>query len=87
MYSCLLFVAFCQVLGVNVDQKGSSVTFEKLRFDFSLNRGVRGDELEQVERRINEIIRYWDCFVHLTGSFHTVVTRRKRSIAPLLERE
>jgi len=46
-----------QVLAQNVDQKGSAVTFEKLRFDFSLNRGVKHSELEQIERRINAIIQ------------------------------
>ena len=48
---------YLQVLAQNVDQKGSAVTFEKLRFDFSLNRGVKQGELEQIERRINSIIQ------------------------------
>ena len=42
---------------MSVDQKGSAVTFEKLRFDFGLNRGLKANELERIERQINQIIR------------------------------
>lgn len=39
-----------------IDQKGSLVNEEKLRFDFSLNRSLQPDELQSVEDTVNKII-------------------------------
>jgi alanyl-tRNA synthetase len=39
-----------------IDQKGSLVNEEKLRFDFSLNRGLQLDELQAVEETVNKVI-------------------------------
>ncbi len=43
--------------GTGVAQKGSNITPERLRFDFSFDRKIEKDELEQIEKRANEIIK------------------------------
>jgi alanyl-tRNA synthetase len=52
----LNFVSSRQTLGNDVDQKGSLVSDEKFRFDFSLNRGVQPDELQTIESIVNGVI-------------------------------
>ena len=50
--------ALRQVLGDQVSQKGSLVDSEKLRFDFSHNQAVTGEQIRQVEQMVNrEIMR------------------------------
>jgi alanyl-tRNA synthetase len=52
----LLHAALRKVLGDEVAQKGSNITAERLRFDFSFSRAMTGDELKEVERLVNESI-------------------------------
>ncbi|MCU5379306.1 alanine--tRNA ligase [Bacillus cereus] len=52
----LLHQALKDVLGMHVNQAGSLVTSERLRFDFSHFGQVQADELEKIERMVNEKI-------------------------------
>jgi len=52
----LLNGALRRVLGDEVSQRGSNITSERLRFDFSFGRKVTKDELAQVEAIVNEAI-------------------------------
>ena len=53
----ILHASLRKVLGEHVTQKGSLCDAEKLRFDFSHFEGVTRDELNTIERMVNEQIR------------------------------
>ena len=53
----LLHRALKNVLGEHVQQKGSNITAERLRFDFSHPQKMTDDELKEVERQVNEAIK------------------------------
>ena len=54
----LVHEALKRVLGEHVEQKGSLVDSEKLRFDFSHSESVSPDQIRQVEKIVNgEILR------------------------------
>ena len=53
----LLHAALRKVLGPEVAQKGSNITAERLRFDFSFGRKMTDEEKQEVERLVNEYIR------------------------------
>ncbi len=53
----LLHRALKEVLGEQVQQKGSLVEPERLRFDFNHPRALTAEELRQIDRLVNEWIR------------------------------
>jgi alanyl-tRNA synthetase len=52
----LLHGALRQVLGLDVHQKGSNITAERLRFDFTFGRKMTEEEVAHVEALVNEAI-------------------------------
>jgi alanyl-tRNA synthetase len=52
----LLHAALRKVLGNSVEQKGSNITSERLRFDFSFDRKLSSDEIKEVERLVSKAI-------------------------------
>ncbi len=53
----LLQAALRKVLDESVSQRGSNITPERLRFDFSFDRKVTREELDEIERLVNEAIQ------------------------------
>ena len=53
----LLHASLRETLGKHVTQKGSLVSFDRLRFDFSHPKPVSKDELKKIENKVNKIIK------------------------------
>lgn len=53
----LMLAALKRVLGPDVEQKGSNITFERLRFDFNYPNKMTDDQIKKVENLVNEKIR------------------------------
>lgn len=53
----LMHAALRKVLGGHVQQSGSNITFERLRFDFSHSQKVTESELKEVAKIVNEQIK------------------------------
>jgi alanyl-tRNA synthetase len=52
----LLNQALREVLGESVEQRGSDITAERTRFDFSFDRKLTSDEIKAVEDKVNSYI-------------------------------
>ena len=52
----LLHEALRRTLGKHVTQKGSLVSPEKLRFDFSHNKPIENNELDKIEKLVNKMV-------------------------------
>jgi len=55
--SHLLLAALRQVLNLEIEQRGSNITPERLRFDFNFSRKLTNEEVSEVERLVNNRIR------------------------------
>lgn len=61
----LLHKALKTVLGEEVEQKGSNITPERLRFDFNFDRALTTEERQRIEDMANDVINkdlpvYWE---------------------------
>ena len=52
----LLQYALRSIFGDTLMQKGSSVDENRLRFDFTLNKAIKKEEIAEIERIVNELI-------------------------------
>lgn len=53
----LLLAALKKLLSDNINQKGSNITAERLRFDFNFDRPLTAEELNAVEEEVNTAIK------------------------------
>ena len=78
----LLHAALRKVLGENVMQKGSNITAERMRFDFSFPRQITKAELEQIEHLVNTAIQ---SNLPITFDEITVEEAKEQGVIGLLE--
>ena len=52
----LLHTALCKVLGGEINQKGSNITAERLRFDFNFPEKLTDEQIKEVESIVNKAI-------------------------------
>ena len=71
----LMLAGLRKVLGKDVYQKGSNITAERLRFDFSHKEKMTGEQLKGVENFVNDIIKK-----DLPVSFEEMTLERAREL-------
>ena len=76
----LLHESLRRVLGDHVTQKGSQVSAEKLRFDFSHQKSLDSDEITMIEETINNLIR--DDSEVMVEVFRRASPKIKRTVCP-----
>ena len=52
----LLLATLRKIYGTQVEQKGSNINSERLRFDFNFDRKLEPDELREIEKQVNDAI-------------------------------
>ena len=55
----LLHESLRRTLGKHVMQKGSLVAPDRLRFDFSHMKPITNEELETIDKLVNEYVKKW----------------------------
>ena len=78
----LLQAALRKVLGDEVHQKGSNITAERLRFDFTFGRKMTPEEVKEVERLVNVAI---EAKVPVTLEEMTVAEAKEQGAMGLFE--
>jgi len=78
----LMHAALRKVLGPEVAQKGSNITAERLRFDFSFGRKMTPEEVQEVQRLVNEAI---DANAPVTYEEMTVAEAKEQGAIGLFE--
>ena len=53
----LLLASLRKLFGNHIEQKGSNITSERLRFDFNFDRKLTDEEVKQVEEMVNDAIK------------------------------
>ncbi len=53
----LLQASLRKILGSEIEQKGSNITPDRLRFDFSFGRKITDEELKKTEEMVNDMIK------------------------------
>jgi len=69
----LLLAALRNIINPSIVQKGSDITPERLRFDFSFSRKLSGEELKEIEDWVNERIKENLSVVHYTTTYEKAV--------------
>ena len=76
----LLHTALRKVLGRHVEQRGSNITKERLRFDFTHPQKMTDEEIKKVENIINEVIKKG---LNVTREFMTLEEAKKKGVLAL----
>ncbi len=74
----LLHQALRDVLGNHVHQTGSNITSERIRFDFSYDQKLTDEEMEKVEKIVNEKIQ-----ANLPVHFELIPTKQAHDIGAI----